>query len=39
MVTAIATAELACIRYGGQDTDIIRRLKDVGEIKQCDHGG
>jgi hypothetical protein len=38
MVTTIATAELACIRYGGRDTDIIRSLKDKGEIKQCDHG-
>lgn len=36
MLRVIATQELGCIRYGGADPAILRRLVEVGEGDQCD---
>jgi hypothetical protein len=36
MLRVIATQELGCIRYGGSDPDILRRLVEGGEGDQCD---
>ncbi len=32
----IVGQELGCIRYGGSDEDVLRRLAEVGESNQCD---
>jgi len=36
MVSAIQVAELRCIRYRGNDSRVISRLKEVGEAEACD---
>lgn len=36
MLRVIATQELGCIRYGGSDHAILRRLVESGEGDQCD---
>jgi hypothetical protein len=36
MLRVIATQELGCIRYGGSDAEILRRLVEGGEGDQCD---
>ena len=36
MLRVIATQELGCIRYGGSDPAILRRLVEGGEGDQCD---
>ena len=36
MLRVIATQELGCIRYGGSDPTILRRLVEGGEGDQCD---
>jgi hypothetical protein len=36
MLRALATQELGCIRYRGNDVTILRRLADAGEGSQCD---
>ena len=39
MVSAIACADLGCIRYRGRDARILQALAKVGEIDKCDHAG
>jgi hypothetical protein len=36
MLRVIATQELRCIRYGGSNPAILRRLVEGGEGEQCD---
>ena len=36
MVQAVASAELACIRYRGCDKHVLRLLKKQGALNQCD---
>lgn len=36
MLQVIAAQDLRCIRYGGSDPTIIRRLAEEGEAEQCD---
>ena len=36
MLRVVATQELGCIRYGGSDLAILRRLVEGGEGDQCD---
>jgi hypothetical protein len=36
MVNAIAAADLRCIRYRGRDADVLRALRAIGELGQCD---
>jgi hypothetical protein len=36
MVRVMASQELGCVRYGGADPAILRRLVEVGEGDQCD---
>ena len=39
MVSAIASADLRCIRYRGRDPEVVSTLKNLGEIEQCDNPG
>lgn len=36
MLEVIAVADLQCVRYGGSDPTIRRRLAEAGEAEQCD---
>jgi len=36
-IQAIAFSELDCIRYGGSDQSVIRRLYELGRGDACDH--
>jgi hypothetical protein len=39
MISAIACADLRCIRYRGRDPEVVSSLKGIGELEQCDHAG
>jgi len=39
MLSAIACADLRCIRYRGRDPHVLAALYRAREIEQCDHGG
>ena len=36
MISAIQVAELRCIRYRGNDVNVLSRLVEVGEAQACD---
>lgn len=36
-VRAVWSAELQCLRYGGDDTAVLRRLAEIGAADACDH--
>ena len=35
-IRVVRTQDLHCIRYGGEDEMILRRLAEAGEMAQCD---
>lgn len=37
MLDVMSTQELGCIRYRGDNPDLLRRLSDLGEAASCDH--
>jgi len=39
MLSAIACADLGCIRYRGHDTSILNALARIDEIDKCDQAG
>ena len=36
-IRAVSSSEVQCLRYRGQDPDILRRLVEIGERDACDH--
>jgi hypothetical protein len=36
MISAIACADLGCIRYRGQDVEVVAALAEINEVDKCD---